>query len=201
MPVFVKLVDVPAMAPAYVNVAPELTSIVPCDAPSVMPRFVERVNVEVACNVPPSKVIDVALTEPGAAPRLRSAATDNVPAVTDTPPELVFVAESVSVPAPDFVIVPVPDTTPDKVAVDDDATWIVAAADIATVPLTVPPAVKSKAPADDTPVPARLNGSEIEYAPIASVAPLDTDVLPPVPPSAEVFPTVKVPALTVVAPV
>lgn len=122
MPVFVKLVDVPAMAPAYVNVAPELTSIVPCDAPSVMPRFVERVKVVVALNEPPFKVIDVALTEGGAVPRLTSAATDNVPAVIDTPPELVFVAERVSVPAPDFVIVPVPDTTPDNVPEYVDAT-------------------------------------------------------------------------------
>jgi hypothetical protein len=171
----------------------------------VIPRFVERVKVEDACNVPPFKVIDVALTEPGAAPRLRSAATDNVPAVIDTPPELVFVPVAppvkVSVPAPDFVSEPVPDTTPDTVAVYDDATWIVAAADIATVPLTVPPAVKLRAPADDTPVPARLNGSAIEYAPISSVAPLDTDVLPLVSPSAEVLPIVNVPALTVVAPV
>jgi hypothetical protein len=162
VPVFVRFVDVPAMMPAYVSVAPELTSIVPCDAPSVIPRFVERVKVEDACNVPPFKVIDVALTEPGAAPRLRSAATDKVPAVTDTPPELEFVADNVRVPAPDFVTAPEPDMIPDTVADCPDATWTVAADDSATVPVTVPPAVKFNAPADDTPVPARLSGSAIE---------------------------------------
>ena len=196
-----RFVDEPAMMPEYVTVAPELTSIVPCDAPRVIPRFVLNVSVAVACRVPPLSVIEVAEADTGAAPRLRSVAIDRIPPVTDTPPSLVLVAERMSVPAPDFVMAPDPETIPEIVADCPDATCTVAADDSATVPVTVPPAVKFSAPADDTPDPARLRGSPIVYAPTCRVAPLDTEVLPPVPPSAEVLPTTKVPALTVVAPV
>jgi hypothetical protein len=118
----VRFVDEPAMMPEYVTVAPELTSIVPCDAPRVIPRFVLNVSVAVACKVPPLSVIEVASADTGAAPRLRSAAIDRIPAVTTTPPELMFVADSVRVPAPDFVMAPDPETIPEIVADCPDAT-------------------------------------------------------------------------------
>ena len=45
-----------------------------------------------------------------------------------------------------------------------------------------------------------VSGSPIEYAPSWSVAPLVTEVAPPVSPRAALLPTTNVPALTVVEP-
>ena len=102
-PVLVKFLDAPAMTPPYVSVAPEATSTVPWLAPSVIPRLEFKVNEPDAANVPPSKVIDAAVTEPGAVPRFASADTDNVPAEIVDVPVYVFVPLNTNVPEPVFV--------------------------------------------------------------------------------------------------
>ena len=73
-------------------------------------------------SVPPSSVIDAAVTDSGVEPRFRSVEIDRVPWETVVPPELVFVADSVNVPAPDLVKRTEPETTPEMVADFPDAT-------------------------------------------------------------------------------
>ena len=50
-------------------------------------------------------------------------------------------------------------------------------------------------------MPLMVSGSPIENAPTCKVAPLVTEVAPPVPPSALMLPTITVPSLIVVTPV
>jgi hypothetical protein len=96
-----------------------------------------------------------------------------VPAEIVVPPEYEFDAlDNVSVPAPDFVNTPVPDTTPDNVA--EEATSIVA-------------------------VPDKTIGSAIGEAPNFNVA-LVTVVDAETSPSPLVFVTSSVPAFTAVVP-
>ena len=68
------------IAPPYVSVLPEATSILLL-APNVMPRFVLRVtSFVVKANVPPFRLIEAAVTDPGVLPKLLSARIDKVPA-------------------------------------------------------------------------------------------------------------------------
>ena len=79
-------------------------------------------NVSVAANVPPFSVIDAAVVEPGTAPMFKSVDIDSEPPVIVVPPEFVFVADNVNVPAPDLVMPTDPETTPETVADEPDAT-------------------------------------------------------------------------------
>ena len=56
------------MMPAYTRVSPVSTLIV-LDAPKVMPRLLLSVISAVANKVPPFKLIELAVTEPGTAPK------------------------------------------------------------------------------------------------------------------------------------
>jgi hypothetical protein len=62
-----------------------------------------KANEPDAANVPPSKVIDATVTEPGAVPRFASEDTDNVPAEIVVVPVYVFVPLNTNVPEPVFV--------------------------------------------------------------------------------------------------
>ena len=78
-PDFVKAV-VPSITPPYVKVVPVLVLIVPPSVLNVIPLLVFKVKVAVVCKVPPLKVNWSATADPGAAPKLVSAATEIVPA-------------------------------------------------------------------------------------------------------------------------
>jgi hypothetical protein len=133
----------------------------------VIPRDEDNVNAAVDLNVPPFNVIVAAL------PKWASAPTETLPAKIVVPPEYEFDAlDNVSVPAPDFVNTPVPDTTPDNVA--EEATSIVA-------------------------VPDKTIGSAIGEAPNFNVE-LVTVVEAALAPSALVFATSSVPEFTAVVP-
>jgi len=137
----------------------------------------------------------------------------------------VFVADNVSVPAPDFVKVPVPvaiaaETVevptlsmvrfvfvpvipPDIVKVVPESIWIsdVAPRVIAPDQIFVPD-VFCSAPADDEPSPEIVNASAMVTLPDTLIdAPLVTDVAAAVVPKLDAFDTAIEPALTVVAPV
>ena len=56
------------MMPAYISVSPVSTLIV-LDAPKVIPRLLLIVISAVASKVPPFKLIELAETEPGTAPK------------------------------------------------------------------------------------------------------------------------------------
>ena len=56
-------------------------------APNVMPLFVWRVtSFVISANVPPFRLIEAAVTEPGAVPKFASALIVKVPAVTVVEP-------------------------------------------------------------------------------------------------------------------
>lgn len=81
------------------------------------------------------------------------------------------------VPSPDFVRAKAPETTPDKVAVLVDATWIVESELIAIAPDIVAVLVKFTAPADDAPPPLIVSGSAEVKPVLTNVAP-DATVVP-----------------------
>ena len=111
-----------------------------------------------------------------------------------------MIAESASVPVSSLVRFVEPEMTPEIVPVTPDATWIVELAAKATVPDTVPAAVKRSAPFVAEPVPEMLIGSAIETAPTESVPPELTVVAPDVEPSASGLATATMPEETVVVP-
>ena len=116
-----------------------------------------------------------------------------------------FAADNVSVADPDFVNVPLPDTTP-RISPAAAAFTVAPSEPIATVPDNLPFATENfTAPADDSPVPEMINGSaEVNSPPISNVAPLDTVVderVGPDSPSAAAFVIRMVPAAIDVAPV
>ena len=104
-------------------------------------------------------------------------------------------------PAPDLVNVVEPDTTPVTVPVVLVATCTVAAADNATAFDKVPAALKYTAPADDTPVPAIVNGSFTVPVVATSSVPAVTVVAASDPLNAPAAVIFKVPYATDVAPV
>ena len=80
-PALVKFPE-PVITPPYVNVFVLATSIVlVVDEFKVIPLFVAKVKSSVVAKVPPFNVILVAVTDAGAAPKLRSAETLKVPAL------------------------------------------------------------------------------------------------------------------------
>ena len=68
------------------------------EAARLMPRLLFNVMSAVANKVPPLRISEPAVAEPGAAPRLASAPIDKVPAVIVVVPVYVLVPESVVVP-------------------------------------------------------------------------------------------------------
>ena len=101
----------PAMTPPYVSVLPEKTSIVPSESPREIPRSVDREKFAVVASVPPFRRNWLA-TSDAALPSPESAAIEMVPAEMVVAPVYVLMPESVSVPAPIFVNVPLPATMP-----------------------------------------------------------------------------------------
>ena len=63
-----------------------LATLMVLDAPNVMPRLILSVISAVASRVPPFKVIEFAVVEPGTAPKLASLLIDSVPALIDVVP-------------------------------------------------------------------------------------------------------------------
>jgi len=78
---------------------PLATSMVPPDAPRLMPRLALSVKLAVVAIVPPLRVSEPAVAEPGAVPRLVSAEMLSVPALTVVVPEYVLTPPRTSVPA------------------------------------------------------------------------------------------------------
>ena len=74
------------MMPAYTRVSPESTLIV-LDAPKVIPRLLLSVKLSVANKVPPFKLMEFAVIEPGTAPKLPSELIDKMPPEIVVPPE------------------------------------------------------------------------------------------------------------------
>ena len=58
----------------------------PLFAVRVIPRLLFKTRLVIACNAPPLKVTELAVTDPGAAPKLASELIDKMPAETLVPP-------------------------------------------------------------------------------------------------------------------
>ena len=86
----------PSIMPFTVSVLPEVAAK-PLAAVIVMPRLASRLAAPMACNVPPLKVISLAVVELGTAPKLRSVLIDKIPAEIVVIPVNVLVPESVTV--------------------------------------------------------------------------------------------------------
>ena len=148
-------------------------------------------------SVPPLDTVVV----PEVLPRALVLPAVRIPPLTVIEPEYDELApDNVSVPVPDFVKAPEPETTPETVAVAEEATWTVESDETVTAPEAVPEPEKYSAPADDTPVPDSVNGSAVVNAPTCNVAPLATVVVPVESPRALLLPTMNVPALTEIDP-
>ena len=68
----------------------------------------DTVTSAVERSVPPFKVTEAAVTTPGTAPRLVSAATETLPPVMVIPPVCRFVPDRINVPEPVLVKLPLP---------------------------------------------------------------------------------------------
>lgn len=82
------------------NVLELATSIVPCDAPKVIPRLDDSVKsfVEIA-SIPPFKVILAAVTLAGTAPKFKSPEIESIPPLIVFVPVYVLVPDKTQVPA------------------------------------------------------------------------------------------------------
>jgi len=181
-PVFVKLPE-PEIIPLYVNVVPEPTEKLPPLLPKVIPRLAESVKLAVVvCNVPPLNVKSLAVTLPGAVPKLVSALRLNLPPLIAVAPVYVFAPDKVSVPDPTLVTLPVPLMTPLNVVLVESFPNVKAAEPSVTVPL----------PANEPIESLKLN--RFHVAPLATVTAL-------LEPMAFAILFLTIPALIIVAPV
>lgn len=171
----------PEMTPETVPVSDVATWIVvsadSATVPETVPDALNR-NAPVPASPIPANVNDSAVeiaalirsvapfetvVAPVVLPKLLSLVMSSTPVVIATAPEYeVFAPDKVSVPVPDFVKAPDPETTPEIVPVLPDATCTVESAVSATVPPAVPLSEKYNAPVvPETPVPDKVNGSDV----------------------------------------
>jgi hypothetical protein len=169
------------LPPVAPNTKVEPPDFVNAPSPEITPVIVWVVPDEVFENVNVLALGVIAIMPPYEAEVPSVPDTVRLPSLIVVLPEYVFVPESVSNAAPDFVnaaAVVASNTTP-EITPAAAAFTVAPTEPIATVPDNVPAAAKFTAPADDTPVPAIDNGSAtVEVVAISSVAPDTTDVEP-----------------------
>ena len=84
---------IPATVRVFVDVAAS-----PLAAVRVIPRFASNEAAPAACRTPPLRVTELAVVDPGTAPKLGSVEIDKIPAATVVTPSYVFVPPRATVP-------------------------------------------------------------------------------------------------------